>query len=70
MKTTALLTLFALSLPAVAALSPANLRTEWLPDPLGIDAEKPRVSWRVEESDAKVRGQEGPGVSFQTQQPS
>ncbi len=40
-----------------AALSPANLRTEWLPNPLGIDGEKPRVSWRVEESDANVRGQ-------------
>ena len=40
-----------------AALSPANLRTEWLLNPLGIDAEKPRVSWRVEESDANVRGQ-------------
>ena len=40
-----------------AALSPANLRTEWLPNPQGIDAEKPRVSWRVEESDANVRGQ-------------
>ncbi|HZJ13685.1 MAG TPA: family 78 glycoside hydrolase catalytic domain, partial [Chthoniobacteraceae bacterium] len=42
---------------AIAALAPANLRTEWLPNPLGIDAEKPRVSWRVEESDANVRGQ-------------
>ena len=31
-----------------AALLPANLRTEWLANPPGIDAEKPRVSWRVE----------------------
>ncbi len=57
MKTATLLILFAISLPAVAALSPANLRTEWLPNPQGIDAEKPRVSWRVEESDVSVRGQ-------------
>ena len=57
MKTASLLTLLVLSLPAVAVLSPANLRTEWLRNPLGIDAEKPRVSWRVEESDAAVRGQ-------------
>ena len=40
-----------------AALAPAGLRTEWLVNPLGLDAEKPRLSWRVEESDAAVRGQ-------------
>jgi alpha-L-rhamnosidase len=42
---------------AMAGLQPARLRTEWLPNPFGIDAERPRVSWRVEESDAQVRGQ-------------
>ena len=42
---------------ASAALTAENLRTEWLPNPLGIDAEKPRLSWRVDESDANVRGQ-------------
>ena len=40
-----------------AVLAPAHLRTEWLPNPPGIDAERPRVSWRVEESDAALRGQ-------------
>ncbi len=40
-----------------AALAPAHLRTEWLPNPTGVEAEKPRVSWRVEESDAAVHGQ-------------
>ncbi len=42
---------------ASAALAPVNLRVEWLRDPLGVEAEKPRLSWRVEESDEAVRGQ-------------
>ena len=46
---------------AFAELKPAALRTEWLQDPLGIDAVKPRLSWRVEETDAAVRGQKQTG---------
>jgi alpha-L-rhamnosidase len=51
---------FVLSLSSFtfAALTPANLRTEWLPNPLGIDAGKPRVSWRVE-SDERGQRQTG-----------
>jgi alpha-L-rhamnosidase len=36
------------------ALSPANLRCEYLENPLGIDALKPRLSWKL---DSSVRGQ-------------
>src|SRR5258707_540261 len=53
----AILFLFGCSAVAVAALAPANLRVEWLPEPLAVEAEKPRLSWRVEESDVAVRGQ-------------
>ena len=49
--------LFGCSAAAIGALAPANLRVEWLPEPLAVEAEKPRLSWRVEESDAAVRGQ-------------
>ena len=49
-----ILGLLLLPFTTLAALSPANLRTEWLPNPPGIDAEKPRVSWRVE---SEERGQ-------------
>src|SRR6185436_10339592 len=42
---------------AYAALKPENLRVEWLPEPLAVEADKPRLSWRVEESDPAVRGQ-------------
>ncbi len=51
------LALLALAAGASAALTPANLRTEWLPNPAGIDETKPRLSWRVEESDAAITGQ-------------
>ena len=57
--------LFASASSLCAALSPANLRTDWLPNPLGVEAEKPRVSWRVEESDAAVRGQRQTGFRVQ-----
>jgi alpha-L-rhamnosidase len=42
------------SASAAEALRPAQLRTEWLTNPLGLDAEKPRLSWRVE---SEGRGQ-------------
>lgn len=53
------LPLLALLIPsaAFAELRPAALRTEWLQDPLGIDSAKPRISWRVVESDPAIRGQ-------------
>jgi alpha-L-rhamnosidase len=43
---------FAIVLTSSAALDPALLRTEYLPNPLGIDASPPRLSWHVE-SDAR-----------------
>ncbi len=58
MKRHLALTLFTIrAFTASAALAPADLRVEWLRDPLTVEAEKPRLSWRVEESDAAVRGQ-------------
>ena len=33
---------------AAGALTPADLRTEWLVDPQAVEAAKPRLSWRVE----------------------
>lgn len=33
---------------SLAALHPLELRTEWLVNPEGIDAQRPRLSWRVE----------------------
>ena len=38
-------------------LHPADLRCEYLTNPLGIDATLPRLSWRLESSDAASRGQ-------------
>ena len=53
--TSAVTVLCASLLPVWAAvLEPADLRTEWLRDPLGIDATQPRLSWRLESS---ARGQ-------------
>ena len=34
--------------PRAGALTPAQLRVEWLPNPLTVDAEKPRLPWLVE----------------------
>ena len=48
--------LLAIQSLASAALKPENLRTEWLPNPEGIDSEKPRLSWRVVAGE-KERGQ-------------
>lgn len=45
------------ALPVFAELRPTDLRTEWLENPLCVEAEKPRLSWRVEETDPKVRNQ-------------
>ncbi len=42
------------SIPAKAALSPANLRCEYAVNPMGVDAPNPRLFWTVE---SKERGQ-------------
>jgi len=56
-----LLLLLALGSCAFGALSasPVNLRCEYLTNPLGIDAQKPRLSWIMEDSGQKLetRGQ-------------
>ncbi len=57
MKSAFFLSAFLFPVLAFAALKPAALRTEWLQDPQGIDAEHPRLSWRVEDDDVIVRGQ-------------
>jgi alpha-L-rhamnosidase len=57
MRLAALLPALLVTSAAFADLRPSALRTEWLQDPLGIDSAKPRVSWRVVESDATLRGQ-------------
>jgi len=46
-------------IPAAAAANPTNLRCEYRADPLGIDAQKPRLSWLMEAAGQKteVRGQ-------------
>jgi alpha-L-rhamnosidase len=44
--------LLTMVLTCSAALQPAAPRTEYLPNPIGIDANPPRLSWRVE-SDAR-----------------
>jgi len=56
MKTKTLLTLAAsllLPLAATHAVEVANLRCEYLKDPLGIDVAKPRLSWKLETGDLK-----------------
>src|SRR5208337_2327099 len=47
-------------LPAIAAdgpMRPVNLRCEYRQNPLGIDTLQPRLSWTLEPTDPKVRGQ-------------
>ena len=47
-------------LSAIAAeelLRPVNLRCEYRQNPLGIDTLQPRLSWTLEPTDPKVRGQ-------------
>ena len=46
--------LLALTLPALASLSPERLRCEYLVNPLGIDTPQPRLSWVLE---SKQRGE-------------
>ena len=43
-----LVPLLALSIPALASLSPDHLRCEYLSDPLGIDSLQPHLSWTLE----------------------
>ena len=40
---------------ALAAVLPTQLRCEYLVNPLGIDAEKPRLSWTIDEVDSKIQ---------------
>ena len=42
----------------MAAVRPANLRCEYLEDPLGIDVSEPRLSWILEPVDPQARGLE------------
>jgi len=42
---------------AEGLLPPTDLRCEYRKNPLGIDALKPRLSWRLEAADPKARGQ-------------
>ena len=44
---TLLVVLLAIHSVAFAKLKPENLCTEWLPNPEGVESEKPRLSWRV-----------------------
>jgi alpha-L-rhamnosidase len=40
-----------------ARITPTDLRCEYLSEPLGIDVEKPRLSWRLKAEKASERGQ-------------
>ena len=42
---------------AACSVTPADLRCEYLTDPLGIDVLQPRLSWKLEAADASARGQ-------------
>ncbi|MGA2066470.1 MAG: family 78 glycoside hydrolase catalytic domain [Thermoguttaceae bacterium] len=44
------------SSPAAASVDVADLRCEYLKDPLGIDVTRPRLSWRLTAKDAAARG--------------
>src|SRR5690242_243332 len=58
---TAVLTLFALQVPARAEqapiLKPTHLRCEYHVNPLGIDIVQPRLSWLLESDKSEVRDQ-------------
>ena len=47
------------SLPAARSADVTGLRCEYRDNPLGIDAAKPRLSWKIEAGDqrSEVRGQ-------------
>ena len=65
-RTPALLAAMLLApLAALHAADVANLRCEYLKDPLGIDVAKPRLSWVIEDRRTEDRGQrtEADGVS-------
>jgi alpha-L-rhamnosidase len=51
---TSVLAVFATQEAAASTLHPAQLRVEWLSSPAGVDAARPRLSWRVESAE---RGQ-------------
>jgi alpha-L-rhamnosidase len=38
-----------------ASIAPAELRCEYLTEPLGIDCERPRLSWKLTATDADQR---------------
>ncbi|MGO9111269.1 MAG: family 78 glycoside hydrolase catalytic domain [Thermoguttaceae bacterium] len=44
------------SSPAAASVDVADLRCEYLKDPLGIDVRQPRLSWRLTAKDPEARG--------------
>ncbi len=44
------------SSPAAASVDVADLRCEYLKDPLGIDVKEPRLSWRLTAKDSAARG--------------
>jgi len=43
--------------PTAAGVAVADLKCEYLADPLGIDVARPRLSWRLEARDPSERGQ-------------
>ena len=44
------------SIPAIASAVVTDLRCEYRVNPLGIDAAKPRLSWKLETGNLKLRG--------------
>src|SRR4030042_5056092 len=40
-----------------SSIAPAELRCEYLQEPLGIDAKQPRLSWKLKATDPDQRGQ-------------
>ncbi|RYG33027.1 alpha-L-rhamnosidase, partial [bacterium] len=52
---------FGIPLSALAVMSPANLRCEYLVNPMGIDETKPRLSWVLE---SNVRGDRQTGYQI------
>jgi len=42
---------------AASRIAPTDLRCEYLSEPLGIDVEQPRLSWKLKANDLKERGQ-------------
>ena len=58
-RNAALIILLLAPLTALDAVEPTGLRCEYLVNPLGIDAQKPRLSWKMENSGQKpeARGQ-------------